>query len=369
MRSKLIVKYITSELVPVFLLGLVIFISILIMFQAFRLSEYVFVYGASVSVMLKMVMYFIMGFLPILIPVALLFCVLMTYGRLSNDSEIVAMKALGLSTIDLVWPGLIVGVIAALLSLQLSFRWAPHGERNAQALRTDLIQNRPGLAIQEGVFAEGFFDMVVYAREVNSTSGLLKKVFIYDERDPASPLTVLAKEGQIVRTKTDTGPSVFLHLKSGSIHRSNEPLYTKIDFENYDINIFDGQKLERGDDRQAPNGMDSDELKTAIENSKPGSPERITFNMEWHRRWALSLACMIFALLGLSFGIHHDRRSARGGGAVISVAVVVIYWILFIAADSIARNGYLPPYLAAWIANGLFATVAAVRLRKMLLSQ
>ncbi len=344
-------KYIAFELLPVFLIGLTIFVLVLCMFQSFQLSEYVIVHGAKLSIILQMVAYVTLGFLPILLPIALLFAVLLTYGRLSGDSEIVAMKALGLSTWHLLIPALVVGVFVSIISLQVSFRLAPWGNRQMNTLLTQLAETRPTITIRDGVFAEGAFDLVIYANHVDSANNLLHDVFIYDERDPKAPVTIIAKEGRMITHATSSGQAAYLQLTDGNVHKSSKAFYTKIDFSTYDINLFDPNKVKK--EKIGPEQMNMQELYNAIkhQNSKE---DALDYLLEWNRRWALSATCLILALVGMGLGTVTNRRTSRSGGMVICIASVVVYWTLQVGFESFARNGQLPVGIAVWMTNFLF---------------
>ena len=232
-------RYIFFETLPAFLMGVVVFVGILLMFQALRLTEFVLIHGVGLRTILQIMLYLSVSFLPVILPMSMLFSVLLTYSRLSNDSEIVAFKSIGLSMGQLTIPALILAVAATLMSAQTSFYLGPWGNRRFEVLVNELGQQKVGATIKEGVFSEGFFDLVVYANKVDSKAGLLTDVFIFDERDAKAPVTIIAKEGQIVKEKNSAGQSAMLRLNAGNIHRTHQTTYTKVDFATYDINLFD----------------------------------------------------------------------------------------------------------------------------------
>jgi lipopolysaccharide export system permease protein len=351
-RGRLAMKYILFELLPIFLLGMSIFVIVLIMFQSFQLSEYVIIHGASLTATLQLIFYTALGFLPILLPIALMFAVLLTYGRMSGDSEIVAFKALGLGQVHLLIPAMVLGTVISAFSLQTSFRLAPWGNLQLNNLITHLAQTRPGVTIREGVFSEGAFDLVIYASKVNSREGLLKKVFIFDERDAKAPLTIIAKEGELVSNTTESGQEAFLRLTNGSVHKYANEFYTKIDFSTYDINLFDPNQFKER--KAGPESMDMQQLRDAIAGANPKDPDSINFSLEWHRRWALSATCLIFALVGFSMGTVTNRRAARSGSMVICISAIVIYWAMYVGFESLIRSGNIPAPVGAWMTNFIF---------------
>lgn len=356
MRGLQAIRYIFFETLPAFLMGLVVFITILLMLQALRLTEFVLVHGVKVSTIGQIMLYMSLSFLPVILPMSTLFSVLLTYNRLSNDSEIVAFKSLGLGMGQLTIPAIVLAVAATLMSAQTSFYLGPWGNRKFELLIADLSRQKVSAAFKEGVFSEGFFDLVVYANHVDSKEGLLKDVFIYDERDPKSPVTIIAKTGRVIQEVKDTGQSALLRLSSGNIHRTNQNTYTKVDFNSYDINLFDAYQM--ADQEKTPPSMTIDDLNSELKKNTLNVKDRRRLELEYHRRWSLSGACLIFALLGVGLGTVTNRRSSRGGGFVICLGLLIAYWVCYAGADNIAQNGYLPASVSLWLINVVFLLFA-----------
>ena len=180
-RGRKAISYIFFELLPTYFMGVFVFVFVILMFQSFRLMEYVIVHGAKTEAIFSILGFLIISFLPIVLPVSLLFSVLLTYGRLSADSEVVALQSLGLNLKHLLLPALLLGGMTFLFSVEIGFHLAPWGNRKMEVLIHRLGESKPGVTIREGVFSEGFFNLVVYANKVDSKKGKLKKIFIYDE--------------------------------------------------------------------------------------------------------------------------------------------------------------------------------------------
>lgn len=361
-RARLVILYILIEMIPSLILGAIVFVFILLMFQTLRLTEFVLVHGVKILDVVQMMTYLSISFLPIILPMSLLFAVLLTYGRLSGDSEIVAMKSLGLNLKFLSLPAIILGSMIAILSAETAFHLAPWGNRRFEVMITELGQTKATATIREGVFSEGFFDMIVYASQVDSKEGRLKRVFIYDERDPKSPLTIIAHEGQIIQSQNTQGNTALLRLIDGDIHRTNDSAYTKINFTSYDINLFDPATIE--EKKKSLLSYNLRDLKTELQNEQLSLPERRKLQIEFHRRAALSVACIIFSLLGMGFGTSTNRRSARGGGFAICLGIIVFYWIIYIVFENIAKTSSLPVGPLVWMTDGIFGIVALWSLRQ-----
>lgn len=360
-NGKKAVQYIFFEMLPSFILGLLVFISIILMFQVLRLTEFALVHNVALKTIAEIIGYVIISMLPILFPMALLFSVLLTYGRLSQDSEIVAMKASGLPMGTLLLPALILSLVVGVISAQLSFSIAPWGNRQFEVLYTRLANTKAGAVIKEGTFSEGFFDMVVYANEVDSDKGRLKKVFIYDEKSGDVPLTIIAKEGEIIPDPENPGYNVLLRLKNGEIHRQAKT-HTKISFDAYDVHFSEPVHL--AEREKSPQSLTLEEVRTRLkEDIKDPELER-TLRTEFHKRWAITALCIVFAMIGVGLGTTTNRRAAKAGGMILCIGLIILYWILYVTAEGFARSGGMPVAIAIWSPNLIFAILGLESLRR-----
>lgn len=342
-------------------MGVFVFIFILLLFQALRLTEFILVHGVKVEVVLRMMMYLSVSFLPIILPMSLLFAVLLTYTRLSQDSEIVALKSIGFSIKELVLPAVALGIIGCILSAETSFFLGPWGNRKFEVLMHDLGRQKMAASIREGVFSEGFFDMVVYANKVDSKAGKLQNVFIYDERDGKSPVTIIAREGSLQQENSATGQTAKLLLTNGNIHRTHDATYTKVDFGTYAINLFDAHEL--SERKKSMPSLTLPEVREKLRDPELPQAERIKLEVEFHRRWSLSIACFVFAILGVGLGTTTNRRLAKASGFLLCLFVIVGYWMLYVAAENAANKQLAPAWLTLWAVNVLFLALGLKALR------
>lgn len=361
LRGSKAIQYIFFETLPGFILGLSVFVGIILMFQVLRLTEFALVHGVDLRTIGEIIGYVCISMLPALFPMALLFAVLLTYGRLSGDSEIVAMKASGLHMASLTAPALLLGVLVAVLSAQTTFEIAPWGNRQFEVLYTRLGNTKAAATIKPGTFSEGFFDMVVYANEVDSETGNLKNIFIYDEKQGETPLTIIAKSGQIIPDPSMPGHRILLRLNDGDIHRKGQN-HTKIKFNVYDLKLVDPIKEEERE--KSPPSLTLQDLDQRLSEKGLSEEDHRTYLTEYHKRWAIAVLCPIFALLGVGLGTSTNRRQQRAGGMVVSLLVIIIYWVFYIVCEGLARGGKAPPALAIWLPNAIFGLFALNSLRK-----
>jgi lipopolysaccharide export system permease protein len=353
-------RYLFFELLPSFIMGNMVFIFIVLMFQGLKFAEFALIHGIGGRTLLEILFYMTISLLPAILPMSLLFSVVLTFGRLSGDSEIVALKASGLSLTQMMIPVLILGAMTSFASAQLAFDIAPWGNRKFEVLISQLSNTKAAINLKEGTFMEGFFDMVVYASKVHPESGELDHVFIYDERQNP-PITIIAKKGFMSQNAQVTGQQVQLELREGDIHRKTGT-HTKINFGKFFISLNENYRIKEKD--KTLQSMTLDELRTAFKDQQAEPKVLRSYEVEYHRRIAISFACVIFALLGSGLGINTQKRSGRGSGLVVALSVIVVYWVLFVSFESAARASKHPAYFFLWLPNVFFLIATFRTLKK-----
>ncbi len=345
-------------------MGVFVFILILLMFQALRLTEFILVHGVGWKVIGQIALYLSVSFLPAILPMSLLFAVLMTYSRLSNDSEIIALRSAGINMISITLPAFILSALVAFLSLYTLFKIGPWGNRQFEILITKLGHQKAASQIREGTFSEGFFDLVIYANKVDSNRGRLSDVFIFDERNEGFPVTIIAKEGRIIQDKNALDGVAKLKLINGNMHRtSTEGKYTRLNFRTYNINLINEDMQDTR--KKSPPSLRFSELRSLMKDKELKRKKRRKFATEFHKRWAISFACVIFGLLGVGLGTVNNKRAGKSYGMVLCLAVIVLYWALYISMEGSARSGSLPVVMALWIPNLIFLLTAGYSLKRV----
>jgi lipopolysaccharide export system permease protein len=202
---------------------------------------------------------------------------------------------------------------------------------------------------------------VIYANYVNEKKGILKDVFIYDERSQKVPVTIIAQEGQILSPKDLSLSSTVLRLFKGSIHRTGDGVYTKIQFDNYDISLT--PTLGVNDMEDSPKTMTI--IEVFKEFMRDDLPKKRYYRVatEFHKRLALPFACIIFSLIGVGLGTVVNRRMAKSGGFVVSIGLIFTYWSLYLTMETISINGSISPSIGMWLPNFIFLITAIYSLR------
>jgi lipopolysaccharide export system permease protein len=357
--------YLLGEVVGPFFGGMIFFTFIFLMFQTLRLAEVFIVHGVSGAILLKMCALLSLQFLPAALPVAFLIAVLMAFGRLSSDSELIALKASGLSLLRLAAPVLVFSIAVSALSLSLNTKWVPWAERESHDLTIRVSNTKVASSIKEGTFTSGFFDLLVYAEKVDVKTNRLKRVFIYDEREADNPMTVVARSGEIlpIKVKTELGAAILLNLYNGSIHpgANSDKSYQKMDFGKYQLYL----KIDEGSPNSSskPKFISQPELIKVIERTDPRSTEGREMRGEFWRRYAMAFSPVLFVFLGIGFGTIRTR-AVRAGAALVAFVTLLLYWTIQTYALMAVFEGTLSPALAMQLPNLAVLVAAAISFKR-----
>jgi lipopolysaccharide export system permease protein len=361
--GKIIHRYIFREVLTPFLLGLSVFTFILLIARLLKLIELVVNRGLPPTQILRLLAFLMPAFLELTVPMAMLLAILIAFGRLSADAEMVAMRSSGLSIYQLVAPVIIFVLMTTCITAALSMYARPWANHNLKLELWDIARTRASAGLKPQVFNDEFPGLVIYAEHIDSRTDRLIHVLISDERDPSQHNTVFASEGFMI-SDNDT-QTVILRLLNGTIHTSSDgPADYHTDFETYDVNLDLRESLEGPANKQDdPNEMTLPELRAAIEakraDGKSAAPELV----EFHRKFAIPFACIVFGLVGLPLGIE-PARNVRSRGFAVSLAVIFIYYILLSAGQGFAEQGTIPAWFGLWLPNMVFGALGIVLMRR-----
>jgi lipopolysaccharide export system permease protein len=284
---------------------------------------------------------------------AFLLGTLLSFGRLSGDSEITAFKASGMSLYQLFLPISILSICAYLLTTFLVFYGLPWGNRGFMATLYLIAQTKADIEIKERVFNDVFNGLVVYVDKVPIQGKRMEGILIYDERDKEKVNTIFAKEGFLV--SNPKAQEIVLRLLNGDIHRF-EPktnVYQKMQFNTYDIRLELGKNLIAMDQKLKDKEMSVDDIKGKIQELKRIGGDTAPYEVELQRRYSIPFACIIFGLIGVPLGVQ-PRRSGRSFGFILTIFIILTYYISLTASEILAMSKTIPPFLAGWAPNFLF---------------
>jgi lipopolysaccharide export system permease protein len=363
---KIVDRYVLRELLVPFFLGIAVFTSILLIVRILKLVEMVVSRGVPFLQMLRLFSYILPGFLEVTLPMALLLAILVGFGRLSSDSELIAMRASGISLYRMMYPVGIFAVATALVTLSLSIYARPWGNTLMRTGLYDIVKAKASAGIKPKVFNDEFTDLVIYVDRIEPGGDLLHGILISDTRGDASDLrnTVYARSG-VLRVAED-GQMLTLRLSDGGIFSAapQEAGFQDTTFHTYDITL--DLSLALGELRRKPreaSEMSLIELRRAIREMGLTQTPSFVEQVELHRKFSIPFACLVFAALGVPLGIQ-PTRAVHSRGFSVSLVLIFLYYLLLSLGQNLGERGSVHPVLAIWLPNVTLSSVAAILLSR-----
>ena len=363
---KIIDKYMVKELIPPFLLGLMLFTFILLINRIFKLTELIVNKGVSPLEVARLVSYIMPSFLTLTIPMAVLLATLVAFGRLSTDSEITALRATGFPFYRLMAPVLVSAVLMTAVTAYFSIYLGPKKARTFKRDVFTLAKTRAFIGVEEEVFNGSFKNIVIYTQKTPSPNEM-EGVFISDERNRNEPYVIIAKRG-VLDMDLATGYA-YLNLQHGSIHKKENKSgsYQEINFDSNTLSINLYEKFFPGSDvKRSKREMTLVELRDMVRELSRAGDNINPLLTEYYKRFTIPLACIVFGIVGPPLGLF-SRRSGKSSGITVALVVFAVYYLLMKGGENLAAGGDLPPLLAALLPNvvigalGVYLAVSANR--------
>ena len=352
-------RYIFTELLPPFLISLGALCFILLTKELLRLVELLVLKGVGFIAVLKVFLHLLPSFLVLTLPIAGLIASITAFSRLSYDKELLAMRAAGLSLLRLSRPVLVFSCLVFGLTLWLSQWGQPWSSMNLKKLALSLLRDRLVLALDKGVFNEPVPKMVMYVSD-GQGGRPARGIFISDERNPDSARIIVARDYALLNDPRSN--QVGLRLLNGAIHRQPHEVdrYDRVSFSTYDLKLSLDQSVYKAVEQRPSR----EAVVEALNKSNWRDEASLRRLMEYYKELAFPTASLVFGLLGVPVGIV-SKRSGRVGGFAVGVAIVVAYYVLNILCEFSVTTLILPPFVGAWLPNGLLLAVAIFSFRRV----
>jgi LPS export ABC transporter permease LptG len=385
---KILTRYILKEMLGPTVLGFAFYTSIILMQKLFDMAGMIIRRSLSAEDVGKLLWLSLPHIIVLTVPMSLLFGVLIAVGRLSSDSEIIAMRALGISTRTIYLPVFVFSFLVFCLNLYLINWVMPRGNAQLKTLQVELLTSSVEKEIKPRIFYDEYENLMIYVNDIDRATGQWKGVFVADSRssDPvevstSSPqdlinaargrqpdqddVSPLARSGQrivVARTGTLTAlkPSkeVWLNLVTAETH-----VWDPRRADRYDRTTNNTQRILVADTvssyilsqgvARSLREMGLRELVQQTRRTRYRDP--VTHNLAWveiHKKFAIPFACIVFGILGLPLGIT-NRRGGKSSGFSLSIAIIVFYYVMINNGEHLAASGKISPVLGMWAPNFL----------------
>jgi lipopolysaccharide export system permease protein len=283
---------------------------------ALKLIQLVVDRGDGLGMFFELMVLNLPSILQLVVPLGCFFGVLFTYHKMIGDSEMVVMRACGLSQSKLAQPALLLGGVGLLVMLSISVYFLPASKNAFKDLQFAIENQFTSAFLQEGTFNTVSNTLTIYV-QTRSAAGELHGLLIFDTRDPVKPITLTAENGLIVQV--DGKPRVLMHNGTRGTWDKDKQDLSVLTFDSWtlDLNEFrdaPGIRLLQPDERYLPDlfnpqGVDDD----------PTLKQRLI--VEGHNRLVGPLYCLTYVLVGLAC-LLTGELNRRGQAKRMAVAFV-----------------------------------------------
>lgn len=366
-RLKTLHSYIAGSFLTTFAMALLVLSFVMSVGLLFKATEYIAA-GASGQLVARFLWSGFPGTLSLSIPIAALVSALLVFGRLSSDSEISAMRACGIRLVDIMRMPVLLAALLTLLCLHLNASVAPNSSYARKSIRYLVKASDLLTLIQPGRFVDDFpgYRFYVGSREGSE----LREVRILETMRSGRVREIKAQRALVSEEKG--------RIRLEMFNVTMDPL------QDDRPGVGHAERAVRmvGDLQQDPSkpvvvkrrvkDQLSGDLLTQILTARlvPPSPEDeqacqslSQVRTEYHKRIAMSLACLCFVALGIPLGIKAHRRESSAG-IILCLAITAGFYLMLIASESLGRYPLFLPHLLAWLPVGVCAGFATFLVAK-----
>jgi lipopolysaccharide export system permease protein len=350
-------KYILKELLPNFLVGLIVLVFISLMGEMLPITELMITHGVPISQILSLIFYLLPGILVFALPAVILISSVVTFLRFSSDNEIIALKSSGISLYQMLPPVMLFSGVCFVFTILMSTYAVSWGNRSFKNLIFQIAESKADLGIKARVFSEPFENVVFFVSAFDEKDWVMKDVFVMDSRDSVYTNTIIAKEARIFKHPAER--MITLRFSRGTILMVDRALESarNIRFNTYELNIGLKDIMDALASRQkAPKEMSMKDLLDYADQLKRGDPERNEMMVEFLERISLPIGVFFMGLIGMPLGAQLRSRE-RSVGIGVSLIVFAFYYMCLAGTRSLCEAGAIPPEVGVWIPD-VFLIVA-----------
>ncbi len=363
-------RYIASQLASPFLFGVAALSSILVSVGAlFDLIRKMTDAGLPLSIAFKVFSFQVPEFVSLSFPMATLLSTLMVYGRLSTDSELIALRSAGISVYRLIAPAIVLSLLVSALTFGFNEAIVPAAKYQASVtLDSALKRDKPAFQ-QNNIVYQQYGDV---KQADGSKVQVLERIFYAKQFDgkQMKSLTVLdfSQNGlcQIITAQTATW-----NTSRSTWDFFNGTIYVIAPDGSYrNILKFEQQQLQLSRtpldlaSRQPDEGeMNIEQIQNYLKLVKQSGDEKLVIKLRLRiqQKIAFPLVCLVFGLTGATLGTR-PQRGGKGTSFAISIVIIFTYYLLSFICDSFGQLEILSPVIGAWL-----PTIAGLLARAFLL--
>ena len=376
-RIPLLDRWIISKLIPILFFAIsaftIVSLSVGVMFDLIRK---IVEFGLPIIVALKIFFLSLPGFLVLAFPMSVLLSCLLTYGNLSSNSEILALKSLGINNFRIILQSLSLALFMTLLTFIFNDNLVPISNRVA----ADIMENNIGKSIktEKGKYNISFskYGSILDANTNKPIDSATHLTHIFYARrflnNVMYEVTVvdLSKKGTKILIAADNGKFVdqlnSWEFSNGEMIITNdEGSVSTISFDTYKYPFDNGPSKLAAIPSDAKNMTISEARKAEEMYAMAGNiKESRKMKVRIYEKITLPFSCIVFSLIGSTLGIKQNIRSSKSQGFGLSIIIIFLYYLTCFVFSSMGIVGLISPFLSAWIPVFIFLGFGTLLVRR-----
>ena len=327
----------------------------------FELIRKIVEFGLPLFLAIKVLIFSLPSFIVLSFPMAVLLSTLLAYGKLSANSELLALRSLGIKTSRIIAPAIAISIFMTGLTFYFNDNLVPTSNKIAESTLKAGIGN--SFSNEEG---KGNIMFSRYGSRINpstnkptKTNTYLTHIFYasWFENNIMEGVTVLdfSKQNfqQILKAKSaifDKNNSSWIFSNGNIVSIDPSGQTTSIQFKKYKYS-FDEGPLNLA---KIPKDASEMSLKQALEAERiyksTGNLKEIRrIQVRIQEKFTLPCSCLVFGLIGSSLGSKSNLRSSKSQGFGLSVILILIYYVMSFVFSSLGVKGLLSPIVSTWL--------------------
>lgn len=326
--------YIIKQITVGFLLVALSLMSMLWLTQSLKFVEMVTDKGLPVYLFVEMTSLLMPRVFSILSPIALFVAIMFVYNRLITDSELVVMKAVGISSVVIARAAIFMGILLALFNVFVLNWVIPAAENKFRDLEFEVKNSFTKMMLREGMFTT-FKDSTTIFIDKFLDDGTVRGILVSDNKKPMEKVVTVAEKGRL--EYTDAGPKILLEKGTRQIMNKRTGQFSSITFDNYAVDFGNVSLAQKKDKSVREWGI----MELFREAAKVGVPVKLAraYRAEAHRRILAPIYNLIFALLAcVGLLIANFNRRGQGKVVTISILAMVLVQVLGMMFANMARK-------------------------------
>ena len=354
-------RWLLGQLVPPLLFAIsaftVVSLSVGVMFDLIRK---IVEFGLPISLAIQVMFLKLPGFLVISFPMSVLLSTLLAYGKLSANSEILALRSLGIKTSRLIIPALILSLFMTGLTFYFNNSLVPLTNNYSEALLRDGLGKSVSIERGHDIFFKGYgsytdlktnesterntyLNQIFFSRVVEDN--VMKNVTVLDFSKLGYKQILSANQGVF-----DTKKSAWIFSNGRLITLDEDGRTTTTGFDKYVYPLGDGPlKVSKIPDDANKMTLNQAFAAKKLYEETGNAREARKMSVRIQEKFTLPCACLVFGLIGSSLGSKPNLRSSKSQGFGLSVILILFYYILSFVSSSLGVKGTLTPFFSAWL--------------------